>query len=734
MDDRPQGVESKEGGGGPPPWTRTRGAGAVGFSGRMVVAGMAVLLTGGCDAGTPPGAEPVPWSPPPVVESDGLLERSSLQAVAGFQEAGDAEGLTEMAADPDPDVRARAAFALASAGDSRHADALVPLLADPEPQVRRDAAFALGRLGPGERSRSELAAPLLNALSTEGSPEARLHMVEALGFVGDERAVEVLIEGSAGGEDPREEEARTLALGRLVLEGVGGPDAVSFLARRLTSSEAQVRRAAAHYFHRVAAAQPWAHEADAVREALDGYPEDDPVAPHLVGALWHLQTDPDRERALHWLAQGPDWRSRVAAVRVFQDSPWIREEEVQEALLEALEDPVLHVAVATAAALSSPFTADPAVLGPVREWMAEYPERWPAAGLFLDLMIQAGEIPFVLQWARDGGEDEPGRTVAAVRGLMGARDRQADSFLFDAARSDDPWIRGEALAALQARWRGARDTDELQVYYHAFRDGVRSLEPWAVYASARALAHPTFHPLGALDELRAAWPDLRERDLPPRALGAVLEALGQPGPDREERESFLRGVAENEGPVLRAYGLRALELLTDSDRGAPNPEEETPFRPVDWAALGQWGVAPRLTLETERGHVVLRLVPEEAPQTVDAVLHLAQAGRFDGTRFHRVVPGFVTQGGDVGVGHGQDGPEFRVRTELTRIPFVRGVVGMANSGRDTEGSQFFITHGSQRHLDAGYTAVGWVEEGMDVVDRIQEGDRIVRAQVEVGEP
>jgi peptidylprolyl isomerase len=90
------------------------------------------------------------------------------------------------------------------------------------------------------------------------------------------------------------------------------------------------------------------------------------------------------------------------------------------------------------------------------------------------------------------------------------------------------------------------------------------------------------------------------------------------------------------------------------------------------------------------------------------------------------VPNFVIQGGDVERGDGWGGPGFAIRSELTRIPFDRGAVGMASAGKDTEGSQYFVTHSMQPHLDGRYTAFGRVVSGMNVVDAIQVGDSVVR--------
>jgi peptidylprolyl isomerase len=144
------------------------------------------------------------------------------------------------------------------------------------------------------------------------------------------------------------------------------------------------------------------------------------------------------------------------------------------------------------------------------------------------------------------------------------------------------------------------------------------------------------------------------------------------------------------------------------------------------------GSRPRLILDTEKGRIVLVLDAESAPLTVQTIAGFAQEGKYDGIPFHRVMPNFVVQGGDFARGDGFGGPGFSIRSEFTQTPYLRGALGMASSGKDTEGSQFFITHSMQPHLDGGYTVFGWVEEGMDAVDLLYEEDLILASSVEPG--
>jgi len=140
-------------------------------------------------------------------------------------------------------------------------------------------------------------------------------------------------------------------------------------------------------------------------------------------------------------------------------------------------------------------------------------------------------------------------------------------------------------------------------------------------------------------------------------------------------------------------------------------------------SLARVGKFMRAIVETDKGFFTLELLPNDAPLTVDSFVQLARRRFFDNTDFHRVVPNFVIQGGDPR-GDGNGGPGYQIRCEINEVAYDRGAVGMALSGKDTGGSQWFVTHSPQPHLDGGYTVFGRVIDGMDVVDQIARGDRI----------
>ena len=133
-------------------------------------------------------------------------------------------------------------------------------------------------------------------------------------------------------------------------------------------------------------------------------------------------------------------------------------------------------------------------------------------------------------------------------------------------------------------------------------------------------------------------------------------------------------------------------------------------------------------IETDKGTIEIELDVLDAPLTSSNFIALARKGYFDGLVFHRVVPNFVVQGGDPR-GDGEGGPGYTIRDEHNQEPYLRGTVGMALAWRDTGGSQFFITHGPQPHLDARYTMFGRVVAGMEVVDTITQWDVMKRVRV-----
>ncbi len=137
---------------------------------------------------------------------------------------------------------------------------------------------------------------------------------------------------------------------------------------------------------------------------------------------------------------------------------------------------------------------------------------------------------------------------------------------------------------------------------------------------------------------------------------------------------------------------------------------------------------PRAIMETDKGTIHLDLFDKDAPNTVDNFTKLSESGFYDGLTFHRVIPNFMIQGGCPN-GTGTGGPGYKINCEINPNKHLAGTLSMAHAGRNTGGSQFFICHSPQPHLDGQHTVFGKTED-MNVVNSIRAGDKILSVKIE----
>jgi peptidyl-prolyl cis-trans isomerase B (cyclophilin B) len=135
------------------------------------------------------------------------------------------------------------------------------------------------------------------------------------------------------------------------------------------------------------------------------------------------------------------------------------------------------------------------------------------------------------------------------------------------------------------------------------------------------------------------------------------------------------------------------------------------------------------TMKTERGNLVLELFAADAPKTVNNFVFLAREGFYDNTIFHRVIAGFMAQGGDP-TGTGSSGPGYKFTDEFSSRKHLTGTLSMANSGANTNGSQFFICYAPQPHLDGKHAVFGQLTSGMDVMLKIKQVDKLIKVTIE----
>ena len=207
------------------------------------------------------------------------------------------------------------------------------------------------------------------------------------------------------------------------------------------------------------------------------------------------------------------------------------------------------------------------------------------------------------------------------------------------------------------------------------------------------------------------------------ALLAVLEGLEhlKSTPAKEKLIPFL----SNPSPLVRQRVQQTLRALDPSWSPVDGPLIKTD---AAWPPLE---ITPpkHVLVHTNRGNFRMELLHDTAPWTAANFLALVRKRYYDQLTFHRVIPDFVVQGGDPR-GDGNGGPGYTILSEWTPSPFKRGVVGMAHAGKDTPGSQFFITHTRHPHLDGGYTVFARVTEGMEIVDALLPEDWIAKIVVQ----
>ncbi len=729
---------------------------------------MAVLLSLGCSSSSDPtGPAPRKRSTPAVAPTPAGGAAGDLVADTDARTLTDRmrEGLLASG----PERRRAAALALARLHDPAALPLLRDALRDTDPEVRRNAALGLGAFE--DQAPPEAERILLGTLAAETVPANRAAMLWDLGRIAPDAGSTALREGLSD-DAPEVRAGACRGLGALGLRGKTIDVATLGLLASRAADDAAVSTRIACAFALTRARPPSAEAAAAsagiARDLGRATRDADPDLREMATRAYARFDGATLER-LAELASDPEWRVAVHAFRgLARRSTGATDGTLGRALraltAQVVADPALlsgprlHVVLAALDASAS-VAAGPSVFAAAEDAFARLGALGPgqdarsrglahcAAAKLVDL---GRRWPSRLEHCGFGAVDatERSASMAEVVGAVQGADPQRFIYLQRLYRAGDVRVKEAVLGALPS----VSDPGVLPLLAQALRatdagilaaaaDALGTLAPKLRAGPSAAapsdggtmdagvpedagLARVPSPPLAedVRVGMRACFRQLRATDELEGLISWVgaVEALGA-----RELAPDLRQLRRHWNATLRAKVRTALEALGEPVVGADHAEVPNP---IDLEDLAPPGSLPHVVVETSRGPVELELMPAEAPTTVARFLDLAARGYFDAKTFHRVVPAFVVQGGDPR-GDGYGGPGWSQRCEDNRVQYVRGTVGMALAGRDTGGSQFFITHDVEPHLDGRYTAFGRVVRGMDVVDRLQVGDAIRRVRV-----
>lgn len=650
-----------------------------------------------CSSRRPPESRP---AAPPAVEEQlaaAELKRQADPAVNDLLRSRDAR------------VQARAALAAGRIRMAAAATDLVPLL---DGGGAGDvAAWALGRIAGGEeplvrcvRSRCPSAAAAARALGGPGRGEEAIAALAA----------------SLDGPAPLAAEAGT-ALAIIARLGGKGADASvrdaagRALLRAMARPELPVRVGAAQALGRIAKVDDQPRLPPALAAALaDPDPELRSLAARAAGRQGAFAG------SLQPLLLDPDWRVRVEAARALPAVP-AGPEALVVSLSEAVKDASSPAnAHALATMLESMGKAGGATAAAIPE-----PSSLQASTQSATLSVRCAAAQ-----ARDRAFNKLDRTPGCGAGLEPDWRGRARTAVVAAELGSRPEV-SAAFADADARVRSAVANAAGPAFADALIAALADADAFVVAGAAGSLAKDPKLAAQAAPAAAAALArfanakDKGAGDPSADALASLVQLIGaQPRPPAGEVPGLL--ALQQLGPVASPALFRSLEEALPALGAAKPSAAPAPALPPEVRSGIQ-----RLRLKTTAGELVIRLRGDagEAPITSAAVAALASRKFYDGLNWHRVVPDFVIQGGDPR-GDGEGGPGWAIPDEHTPLRFRRGTLGIATSGPETGGSQIFLCHSPQPHLDGRYTIAGELESGEKAMDAIHVGDRIVEATVE----
>jgi len=636
---------------------------------------------------------------------DTLRERTRAEKLARIIHLEDrrllSSELTNFLKSPSNEIRTRACLAIGRIGDPSSGEHLFGMLADPSIDVASTAAFALGLTG--ERKYAALLLDAGHDLPSVVTAKA----VEAAGRLADSSMIDVAADLLSYLVHPSPDVREAACFGLFYAGAKSGADEIISLLDR--EDDYAVRRAGLYMLARL-------EIDDAAEVYVEFLADSDPFVRSL--ALRGLSRS-TFNKADHYLAIAlNDDNPRVVAqaiaglsakatdtvaVKLAERLTAETDEKLTLTLIDGLRRCESDAGVEKVLFRLDSDPGDNIVAAAVRYLAQTWGDR--AVNLIDSLLNEQPHPRVRAACAEAYGLVDNVSVVPRLAVLFGDEDPMVRAVAFGVLTSLDStnvdFYIGKAL----------RDSDFVLVALAVDEIGTRKLESY----------------LPVLQTMMSNTDDT-EIDIRRSILSALVPFLEKTERDSIAVEILVTGILDPSYIVRKdAAEIYSEHLNEDRQRLVPPAGTQVSEREIE-KAIEKHVVNPHAVLTTSQGTLEFELYFDEAPLTVMNFIELAGSGFYDGLIFHRVIPNFVAQGGDPR-GDGWGGPAHAIRCEYSDKLYARGTVGIATSGKDTGGSQFFITHSPQPHLEARYTVFGQVVDGMEVVDRLVVGDVIEKIEI-----
>ena len=620
---------------------------------------------------------------------------------------------------PDTDIRSQALKSLGRIQDTSTISWMVNLLSDKKVKVRREAAFALG-----QTFSPKAFSPLNSAISFEGDKEVKILLIEALGKTAD-KDLSPLLENYIQGSDPDYQQSAVITCGILSYRGNPPYETAKSIGQLLeVRNNTAVRWRCAYALYRIGSPSE-------IRSVFQSLQTPDALARFFslraISVFTTLMRSPQFEPykklesmqdaislfpsgifldAIVEVAQDTSWFVRVAALQLIKDLKYSKYISLIE---QACSDPSPHVRAAALQALPSYLTRQ------TSSFLTNYigtAINWRDRGNALVSLSEINQAA-ALKITKDeiSSTDWP-KNYYYISVLKNIKSYESTKILLSLANINNNAMVSHIMEILDTR-------EDIPLSFYL--EKLKLSDPAITTMVANKFARIKYG--AAIDPLIMAYHKFSApRDIEP--MVAILKALENIGSLKED--IFLEQELNNPFPAIRKAAQNALRTITGQTVKLPEIENQ-PLTKFDFI-LENYHKNPIVRFTTTKGIFELELFPEKAPITVANFISLVKTGFYNNLYFHRVIPGFVIQGGDPR-GDGWGGPGYNIPCEYNDIFYDRGVLGMAHAGKDTGGSQFFITQTPQPHLNGRHTAFGKVVRGMKVVDSIEIYDQILKAEL-----